>query len=133
MRLIDKHNESVSAFVRPSLEAGERQLAVLGQSTRASLIPSFMPISVLLQTPYGVVVTDRRVFLVRLAKKIVGFYPPNSIEAEYPKTSVSAPDFKGGIVSGELRLQRPGAEPLKLNVQRAFWAEARAVTEALHA
>jgi hypothetical protein len=127
MRLVDKQNESVSAFVRPSLEAGERQLAVLGQSTCGSSL-----ISVLLQTPYGVVVTDHQVFLVRLAKKMVGFYPPNSIEAEYPKTSVSA-DFKGGIVSGALRLQRPGAEPLKLNVQRAFWADARAVTEALHA
>ena len=57
---------------------------------------------------------------------------PNNVEAEYPKSSISA-DFNGGAVIGTLRLQRPGATPLKLNVQRIFQTGTRAVADALRA
>jgi hypothetical protein len=60
MGIADERNESVSAFIRPSLESDEHQLAVLGEGTFGRL-PAWRPL-VLLQTPYGVVVTDRRVF-----------------------------------------------------------------------
>jgi len=130
MGIADERNESVSASIRPSLESDERQLAVLGEGTFGRL-PAWGPL-VLLQTPYGVVVTDRRVVLVRLAKDVIAGYKPNNVEAEYPKSSISA-DFNGGAVIGTLRLQRPGAAPLKLNVQRIFQTGARAVADALRA
>jgi hypothetical protein len=131
--LADKQIASVSAHVRELLEPDEREVAVLGQGMAGSsiwLVALISPLLAFLQTPYGVVVTDRRVFVVRLAKKMTG-YPPKTVEGLYAAADVSA-EYQGGAVTGTLHLRPRDGQPLKLSIQTIYKAGAQAVAAALN-
>jgi|GEM_PF-2813350 hypothetical protein len=132
MALSDKQTAKVSEFAGTVMEADEHVVAVLGQAMRG---PSVMFVALIspflsfLQTPFAVVVTERRVLLIRLKMALTG-YPPKSLEAAYPRSTVKA-SFKGGAVTGKLVLEGMGDQPLNLSIQRIYLAGAGSVAAAL--
>jgi hypothetical protein len=121
MALGDKQIAKVSAFAEPLLEQDEHVVAVLGQGMKGPSVMLVALVSSLLafaQTPYAVVVTERRVLLIRLKMALTG-YPPKQLEGAVPRSSVKA-TFSGGSITGKLVLEGVGPEPLNLSIQRIY-------------
>ena len=87
------------------------------------------PLLTFLQKPFGIVVTDRRVLVVRLAMKLTG-YPPAAIDAAYPRASTKT-TFKHGPLTGQFTLEAAGAAPMKLSIQMIYIKDAEAVNAAV--
>jgi hypothetical protein len=132
MALGDKQIANVSAFAATVLEPGEQIVAVLGQALKG---PSVMIVALIstwlmfLQKPFAIVVTDRRVLLIRLKMSLTG-YPPKDLEVAYPRASVKA-TFTHGPITGKLVVQMPDREPLSLSIQRPYIPGAGQVASAL--
>jgi hypothetical protein len=121
MALGDKQTAKVSAFAGPFMEQDEHVVAVLGQGLKGPSAMFVALVSSLLafaQTPYAIVVTERRVLLIRLKMALTG-YPPKNLEGAFPRSSVKA-TFSGGSITGKLVLEGLGAEPLNLSIQRIY-------------
>lgn len=121
MALGDKQIAKVSAFAEPLMEPDEHVVAVLGQGMKGPSAMFVALVSSLLafaQTPYAVVVTERRVLLIRLKMALTG-YPPKGLEGTFQRSSVKA-TFTGGSITGKLVLEGLGPEPLSLSIQRVY-------------
>jgi hypothetical protein len=130
--LTDKQNANVSAFAATVLEPGEQIAAVLGLAMTG---PSIMLVALVstwltfLQKRFAVVLTDRRVLVVRLKTTFTG-YPPKELAGAYPRTSVKA-TWKHGPITGRLVIQGAGSEPLSLSVPRIYESAAEQVANGL--
>jgi hypothetical protein len=119
--LADKQNAKVSAFVQQFLEPGERELAVVGQASKGPniwLLGLISAVLIFLQKYYGVVVTDRRVFLVRLKLSLMSA-SPKEIEAQCPVADAYAA-YDRGPITGRLHLNIPGREELSLQCAKIY-------------
>jgi len=119
--LTDKQNAKVSAFAATGLEPGEQIVAVLGLATTgpsAMLVALISTWLIFLQKRFGVVLTDRRVIVIRLKTTLTG-YPPKNVDGAYPRASVKA-TWSHGTITGKLVLQAPGREALTLSVPRIY-------------
>jgi hypothetical protein len=130
--LTDKQNAKVSAFAATALEPGEQIVAVLGLAMTG---PSIMMVALIsswlmfIQKRWAVVLTDRRVLVIRLKTTLTG-YPPKNVDGAYPRASVKA-TFNHGAITGKLVLQAPGREPMSLSVPRIYESGAEQVATAL--
>jgi hypothetical protein len=118
MGLSDKQNEKVAAFVRPQLAEGERLEAVVGQvMSGPSFFWSFVSAwLVFLDKPFALAASNRRLFVVRLARKLTS-YPPAEIVGAYPLSDVRVDRFTRGTITGRLVLNVGQAKPLDYKVQ----------------
>jgi hypothetical protein len=131
MAMSDKQAAKVTAFVQPSLGPGETIVAVLGQGMKGPSAMSALlsPFLAFLQKPFAVVVTDRRVMLVKLKMAMTG-YPPQAVAAEAGRDVVKA-TFDRGTLSGKLTLTGVESAPTKLSIQTVFRDDAEKVAAAL--
>jgi hypothetical protein len=130
--LTDKQQANVSAFAATVLEPGEQVAAVLGFGITG---PSIAMVALLsawlqfLQKRWAIVVTDRRVLVVRLKTTMTG-YPPKELAGAYPRASVKT-TFSHGTITGKLVVNAAGAQPLALQVPRIYESFAEQVAAAL--
>jgi hypothetical protein len=130
--LTDKQNAKVSAFATTSLEPGEQIVAVLGLAMTG---PSAMLVALLstwlifLQKRFAVVLTDRRLIVIRLKTTLTG-YPPKVVDGAYPRSSVKV-TFSHGTITGKLVIEAAGRESLSLSVPRIYESGAEQVANAL--
>jgi hypothetical protein len=130
--LTDKQNAKVSAFAATVLEPGEHIVAVLGLAMTgpsAMLVALISTWLIFLQKRFAVVLTDRRVLVIRLKTTLTG-YPPKELAGAYPRTSVKT-TWTHGPITGRLVIQAPGSEPLSLSVPRIYESGAEQVANAL--
>lgn len=130
-RLSDK----VNAAATPALEPGERieatlPIAMAGMSPW--LASSFGAIGALVGAKttkhYGLVVTDRRLLVLRQGGMLKAAY---SLESAYPRSGVGVAAYAPGTFYGKLALDFAGAGTLKLNFQRYVRKDAEGVATAL--
>jgi hypothetical protein len=113
--MADKAQRKLSEFAQPLFEADEKQLAQLPYATQTvSKWKEFLigPLAQLRNKQYSLVVTDRRVLLIRMDLR-----GKRSLEATYSRLSVTG-SFKKGWFWGRVTLNLPGRPPLKLRVHR---------------
>ena len=129
---MDKVGQRVADFVKPQLEAGEEVNAVLNSGQTG--LPAWLAMNLVgmlmffMVRYYAVVVTDRRVLVLRLGG-LSG--APKAIEEAYPRSAVKVHDYKAPRLYGVLSLERPTAGLLKLQLIRQSREGADAVAQAL--
>lgn len=132
MGFADKQNESVAQYLRPQLTEGETLAAVVGLVMRGpSLYWWFLsPLVSFMDKPFALAVTDRRLFVIRLARKMTS-YPPAEIVATYPLGQVRVNRFSRGTISGRLVLEVGQPKPLDYRVQTVYRDSAEQVANAI--
>jgi hypothetical protein len=131
MTIAERRRTRVEEFVTPSLQPGERVVAILGFG-QTGPSPWFYLLTYLIVFwihVYAIVVTDQRVLFVR---KSMWTNRPKRVELAVPRAQVAVAAYKPPSVWGSLTLTRPDG-PLKLNVPRIHRDEAQGVVDALAA
>lgn len=125
--------KAVETFVASSLEPGETVEATLSEAYSGS---SFWLAYVRTMLPlggrtigYALVLTDRRVLLVR--RGTFTNVKPKVVDAAYPRSGVRVGAFTAGPFSGSLRLDIAGTTSLAINFRRAWRGDAARIAEAL--
>ena len=129
---MDKGQQRVADTIASQLQPGEQIQAILktSQTGPSPVVFAFVgAIWSLFQQFYAIAVTDRQVFFVSLSK-LSG--RASKVAQVYPRSGVKVIEFKEGALWSALRLDRPGAGEIKLNVARIVRSSAEAVVAALN-
>jgi hypothetical protein len=74
------------------------------------------PLVSFMDKPFALAVSDRRLFVIRLARKLTS-YPPAEVVATYPLSRVRVDRFSRGTISGRLVLNVGQPKPRDYRVQ----------------
>ncbi len=130
-RLIERSRARVSEAVADRLEPGEEIQLLLFAVTRPSfwLDALISPLLAILQRSWYVVLTDRHVFVVPLAR---ASGRPTGIEWDEPRAGLRVERYKPGVLMGKLFLRRTtDGRVLKLRFLFRYRKDALAIKNAL--
>lgn len=129
MGIADTRRERMLAHVAPQIEGGEQVVANLphGQTGPTPWLALLTYLFFFFIKIYGVVVTDRRVLMVRrtlMLNRIKG------VESALPRDQVRVVEWKPGALWSVLKLEIAGV-PMRLNVHRMHRNDAEGLVAAL--
>jgi hypothetical protein len=130
-RLIEKARARVRETVADRLEPGEEVELLFLAVTRPSFLMDVLisPLLAMLQRSWYVVLTDRRILLVPLAR---ASGRPTGIEWDEPRAGVGVERYRPGLLMGKLFLRRAtDGRVLKLRFLFRYRNDAIAIKDAL--
>jgi hypothetical protein len=118
--------EALQGMLEPGEQVAAASLAESGPSVYLALVSAWLRL--LLNRPYYMAVTDRRVMFVRLSKMT---YKPKRLEWSDPRAAVAIVENSPGSMWSHMRYRRPDGSQMRLNYYRTWRDDMAGVIQAL--